>query len=204
MTATKDQHSSLDYPELVVAIAGPIGVDMDQITLSIKAAFSTLGYDSSLIKLTTEIARYQITDEESLAEIAKWSAQQDTFHVYMRKMSEANALRKQYGSGDILSRIAIDAIRADRKSATGALDKVRARHVYIIRQLKRPEEVTLLRKVYGKQFILASAYAPEHERKEQLCQRLSGELSTAATHAEIGYFAEQLIERDAAEDQEAL
>ena len=204
MTAAKDQHSSLDYPELVVAIAGPIGVDMDQITQSIKAAFSTLGYESSLIKLTTEIARYQITDEESLAEIAKWSAQQDTFHVYMRKMSEANALRKQYGSGDVLSRIAIDAIRADRKTATGALDKVRARHVYIIRQLKRPEEVTLLRKVYRKQFILASAYAPESERKEQLCQRLSGELSTAATHAEIGYFAEQLIERDAAEDQEAL
>jgi deoxycytidylate deaminase len=204
MTAAKDQHSSLDYPELVVAIAGPIGVDMDQITQSIKAAFSTLGYESSLIKLTTEIARYQITDEESLAEIAKWSAQQDTFHVYMRKMSEANALRKQYGSGDVLSRIAIDAIRADRKTSTGALDKVRARHVYIIRQLKRPEEVTLLRKVYGKQFILASAYAPESERKEQLCQRLSGELSTAATHAEIGYFAEQLIERDAAEDQEAL
>lgn len=204
MASTKDQHSSLDYPELVVAIAGPIGVDMDQITHSIKAAFSTVGYESSLVKLTTEIARYQITDQESLAEIAKWSAQQDTYHVYMRKMSEANALRKQYRNGDILSRIAIDTIRADRKAGTGAPDKVRARHVYIIRQLKRPEEVALLRKVYGQQFILVSAYAPEHERKEQLCQRLIGELSTATKHAEIGYLAEQLIERDAAEDQEAL
>ncbi|MFG3593246.1 hypothetical protein [Bradyrhizobium sp. RDI18] len=204
MTASKDQPSSLDYPELVVAIAGPIGVDMDQITQSIKAAFDTLGYESSLIKLTTEIARYKITDEDSLAEIAKWSGPEDTYHVYMRKMSEANALRKQYGNPDILSRIAIDAIRADRKTGTGALDKVRAKHVYIIRQLKRPEEVTLLRKVYGKQFILASAYAPEQERKEQLCRRLRGELSTATTPAEIGFYAEQLIERDAAEDQEAL
>jgi cytidine deaminase len=58
MTASKDQPSSLDYPELVVAIAAPIGVDMDQITQSIEATFNALGYESSLIKLTTEIARY--------------------------------------------------------------------------------------------------------------------------------------------------
>jgi hypothetical protein len=43
MTASKDQPSSLDYPELVVAIAAPIGVDMDQITQSIEATFNALG-----------------------------------------------------------------------------------------------------------------------------------------------------------------
>lgn len=203
MTASKDQPSSLDYPELVVGVAAPIGVDMDQITLSIKAAFHALGYESSLIKLTSEIVRYPITDSNSLAEIAKCTGS-DTHNVYMRKMSEANALRKQYADPAVLARIAIDSIRADRKTETNGADKVRARHVYIIRQLKRPEEVTLLRKVYGRQFVLASAYAPEHERKEQLCQRLRGELSTAMTPAQIGFLAEQLIERDAAEDQEAL
>jgi len=203
MTALEDQPSSLDYPELVVGIAAPIGVDMDQITQSLKVAFRALGYESSLIKLTSEIARYPITDQGSLDEIAKWIGS-DTHNVYMRKMSEANALRKQYHDPAVLARIAIESIRADRKSETNNSDKTRARHVYIIRQLKRPEEVALLRKVYGKQFILASAYAPEHERKEQLCQRLRGELSTSMTPAHIGYLAEQLIERDAAEDQEAL
>src|SRR5260370_872198 len=203
MSAPEDQATSLDYPELIIAIAGPIGVDMDQIAQSIDAAFIAVRYQSSLIKLTTEMARYPITDPESLAEIAKWSGS-DTYNVYMRKMSEANAIRKQYSDPAVLARIAVDAIRADRKTETTSFDKVRAKHAYIIRQLKRPEEVTLLRKIYGRQFILASAYAPEHERKEQLCQRLRGELSTAATPAEIGYLAEQLIERDAAEDQEAL
>jgi deoxycytidylate deaminase len=203
MAALEDQPPSLNYPELVVAIAAPIGVDMDQITQSIQAAFSTVGYGNSLIKLTTEMGRYPITDQEALDEIGKWRGA-DTFNVYMRKMSEANALRKQYNDPAVLARIAVDAIRADRNADTGGSDKVRASHAYIVRQLKRPEEVALLRKVYGRQFILASAYAPEQERKEQLCQRLKGELSTEATHAEIGYKAEQLIERDAAEDQEAL
>jgi cytidine deaminase len=117
MTASKDQPSSLDYPELVVAIAAPIGVDMDQITQSIEATFNALGYESSLIKLTTEIARYPITDLDSLTEIAKCSGS-DTYNVYMRKMSEANALRKQYTDPAVLARIAVDAIRADRKTET--------------------------------------------------------------------------------------
>src|SRR5689334_20552412 len=153
MTALEDQPSSLDYPELVVGIAAPIGVDMDQITLSLKVAFRALGYESSLIKLTSEIARYPITDQGSLDEIGKRIGS-DTDNVYMRKMSEANALRKQYHDPAVLARIAIESIRADRKSETNISDKTRARHVYIIRQLKRPEEVALLRKVYGKQFIL--------------------------------------------------
>jgi hypothetical protein len=203
MSTPKEQPSSLDYPEIVVGIAAPIGVDMDQITLSLMAAFHAVNYEFSLIKLTSELGRYPITDRDSLAEIAKWTGA-DTHNVYMRKMSEANALRKQYGDPAVLARIAVDSIRADRKSGTGGPDRVRARHVYVIRQLKRPEEVALLRKVYGRQFILASAYAPEHERKEQLCQRLRGELSTSFTPAKIGFLAEELIERDAAEDQEAL
>jgi cytidine deaminase len=99
MAVAKDQPSPLDYPELVVAIAGPIGVDMDQITQSIETAFHALGYESSLIKLTTEIARFPITDKDALDEIAKWQGS-DTYNVYMRKMSEANALRKQYGDTD--------------------------------------------------------------------------------------------------------
>jgi deoxycytidylate deaminase len=203
MTGGADQHSLLDYPELIVGIAAPIGVDMNQITASIATAFKTVGYGHSLIKLTSELSRYEIADAEQKREIARWFGT-DTFNVYMRKMSEANALRKQYGDPAVLARIAVDAVREDRKSETSSSDRVRSKHLYVIRQLKRPEEVALLRKIYGRQFVLVSAYAPEHERKEQLCQRLRGELSTEATPGEIGYKADQLIERDASEDQEAL
>jgi cytidine deaminase len=74
----------------------------------------------------------------------------------------------------------------------------------MVRQLKRPDEVALLRKVYGRQFVLTSAYAPEALRKEKLCERLRRELSTAVPLSDITHRAEQLIERDASEEGEAL
>src|ERR1700674_5074495 len=169
MTSAPDQPSALDYPELIIAIAGPIGVSMDLIARGLEAALADVGYSSTLIKLTTEMTRFSITNKASLDECHNWIGA-DTFNTYMRKMSEANALRKQYDDPAVLARISIDAIRADRSRMTNSEDVVRPKHAYIVRQLKRPEEVVLLRKVYGRQFVLASAYAPEAQRREQLCE----------------------------------
>src|SRR6202521_2450638 len=160
---------SLDYPELIIGVAGPIGVDMDLIARSIEAALVVVQYTSTLIKLTTEMSAYPITRPDLVEEARHWVGT-DTFNTYMRKMSAANALRKQYDDPAVLARISIDAIRADRSRMTNSEDVVRPKHAYIVRQLKRPEEVVLLRKVYGRQFVLASAYAPEAQRREQLCE----------------------------------
>lgn len=193
----------LDYPELIIGIAGPIGVDMDLIARSMDVALRELGYTSELIKLTTEMERFPITDPNLQAEVSKWQGA-DTFNTYMRKMSQANALRKQYDDAAVLARIGIDAIRECRARETKNNEVVRSKHAYLVRQLKRPEEVALLRKVYGRQFVLASAYAPVAERREQLCTRLRRELSTMTEPREVGYRADQLIDRDASEDNEAL
>ena len=192
----------LEYPELIVGVAGPIGVDMDLIARSLETALKEVGYSSELIKLTTEMERFPVTDSLLKAEIAKWPGL-DTFNTYMRKMSQANALRKQYDDAAVLARIAIDALHACRRREVGP-DGIRSKHAYIVRQLKRPEEVALLRKVYGRQFVLASAYAPGAERREQICARLRRELSTLAKESDVGHQADQLIERDASEDNEAL
>jgi cytidine deaminase len=203
MATNDNRPPSLDYPELIVGVAGPIGVDMDLIARGVEAALAAVRYTSTLIKLTYEMSRYPITDPDLLAESKRWEGR-DTFNTYMRKMSEANAIRKQYDDPAVLARIAIDAIREGRSRSTTGADVVRPRHAYIIRQLKRPEEVGLLRQVYGRQFVLASAYAPESERREQLCERLKTELSTSMTATDIGYRADQLIDRDASEDAESL
>jgi deoxycytidylate deaminase len=202
MPSAREHLTTLDYPELIVGIAGPIGVDMDLIAHSIEAALSQVGYTSPLIKLTSEMTRYPITDTD-LLNGSEWVGD-DTFNVYMRKMSEANALRKQYKDPAVLARIAIDAVRENRSSRTGGKDVVRSKHASIVRQLKRPEEVNLFRKVYGRQFVLASAYAPESQRRERLCERLRTEASTSVKPIEVGFYADKLIDRDAGEDEEAL
>jgi deoxycytidylate deaminase len=202
MDASDPQLAALSFPELVIGIAGPIGVDLDQIASSLKTALASVAYTSDLIKLTAEMERFPIASE-FLSEINEWVGS-DTFNTYMRKMSQANALRKQNKDPAVLARIAVDAIQIGREQHTGESHRVRTRHGYIVRQLKRPEEVALLRKVYGRQFILVSAYAPEQLRKEKLCDRLRRELSTAVAQSDIAHRAERLIERDASEDGEAL
>jgi deoxycytidylate deaminase len=203
MDASPPELSALGYPELVIGIAGPIGVDLDLIALSFKTALAGVSYTSEIIKLTAEMERFPITLEDLMPEIKKWDGA-DTFNTYMRKMSQANALRKQYGDPAVLARIAVDSIQIRREQQTGDSHRVRSKHGYIVRQLKRPEEVTLFRKVYGRQFVLASAYAPEAVRKEKLCERLRRELSTAVAVSDIAHRADRLIERDASEDGEAL
>jgi len=201
MSASQPEVSALSFPELVIGIAGPIAVDLDQIATGLSKALATVDYTSELIKLTAEMERFPVTAGDLLSELEKWPGT-DTFNTYMRKMSQANALRKENDDPAVLARI--DTIQLRRAHHTGAIHNVRSKHGYIVRQLKRPEEVALLRKVYGRQFILVSAYAPEGLRKEKPCERLKRELSTNTMTSDISYHADRLIERDASEDGEAL
>jgi cytidine deaminase len=202
MNASGTDLAALSFPELVIGVAGPIGVDLDLIASILNAALTSVSYTSELIKLTSEMERFPI-EQEMQSAVEQWVGS-DTFNTYMRKMSQANALRKQNNDPAVLARIAIDSIQIRREQHTKDSHTVRTAHAYIVRQLKRPEEVALLRKVYGRQFVLISAYAPERLRKEKLCDRLRRELSTAVAPSEITHRAEQLIERDASEDGEAL
>jgi len=74
---------------------------------------------------------------------------------------------------------------------------------YIIRQLKRPEEVRLLRSIYGRQFILVSAYSPQETRlkriEEQERKSVGGLISMVDAHKA----AFELLAQDARESQEA-
>jgi deoxycytidylate deaminase len=203
MSASPAEVRALTFPELVIGIAGPIGVDLDQIAISLGRALATVQYTSELVKLTTEMERFPVTKEDLQQDLGDWKGT-DTFNTYMRKMSQANALRKQNGDPAVLARIAIDTIQLRRADHTGDAHKVRSKHAYIVRQLKRPEEVALLRKVYGRQFILVSAYAPEKSRREKLCERLKQEFLTTIMTSDISYHADRLIERDASEDGESL
>jgi deoxycytidylate deaminase len=181
----------LEYPELVIAIAGPIGVDIDLITNTLCGCLSDVGYASSVLKLTELMERYKV---DGLPRQAS-----DIFELMNWKMDYANALRAQNGDAAFLARVAIREIREIRFQLTRNRHKPKAQQAYIIRQLKRPEEVDLLRQVYGRQFILISAYAAEVERRAWIEQKLKDGISTQTPPAEISFKALQLIERDQSE-----
>jgi deoxycytidylate deaminase len=203
MSVPDRQPEIINFPELVIGVAGPIGVDLNLITTSIDRALKEVGYTSDLLKLTSDMERYKVTRPELIEEVSKWAGD-DTFNTYMRKMNEANALRKQYNDPAFLARIAVYAIRQRRAAHTLDEKRLRPRHAYIIRQLKRPEEVELLRKVYGRRMILVSAYASSEQRRRQIIDRLQLEVSTRTLPSDLSHMADRLIERDGSEDSESL
>lgn len=185
------------YPELVIGIAGALGIDIEEIVSSLTDALAAVSYKTRLIHITREIEG-EITNVP-LPTTSDFAAEANF------KMDHANAVCLKYGGPETLMRFAIRAIRQHRADqivvagldeSTPPDERVIPRTAYIIRQLKRPEEVHLLRKVYGKQFILLSAYGSMESRRSALETKLKRSLPLNTPEYEISCNAEELLHRD--------
>lgn len=204
-----DEPSAILHPELVFGIAGPIGIDIDAISQTLTQALQAVDYHTVNIRITaeidkepTEIKRPKTVDYEA---------------VMSYKMDHASAVCRNYGSADSLMRFAMRAIRQHRASlyetnssvpeddseGIPPEERVVAKTAYIVRQLKRPEEVELMRKVYGRQFVLISAYGPAESRKQIIEQKLKHSLQLNVPDHEISAKADFLMHRDMNEDGDA-
>ncbi len=191
-TGKRQMPTTLDlvpHPELVFGIAGPIGVDMDEITESLTNALKGVQYAAQPIKLTSEMRAIPTGVPEPI--------NNDLFTDINFKMDYANALCRRFKQEDTMARIAIRAIRERRASLSKDQSTPCSKTAYIIRQLKRPNEVHLLRRVYGRQFLLISAYGSVPERTRRIEAKLRRSLMPLE---EIPGKIEKLFMRDAEED----
>jgi deoxycytidylate deaminase len=190
-------------PELVFGIVGPMGVNIEAICDSLANALRAVNYVAHPIHLTQEMLkpdRYKLQKHPVEPPLEKNFYTDVTF-----KINYANALCKEFSDAATMARIAIRAIGDERERVTGDRATLHDNPVaYIIRQLKRPDEAVLLRRVYGRQFILISAYGPAEERQKLLEDRLKLSLSPATPSPEIAHKALELIEKDAREYGEDL
>jgi cytidine deaminase len=179
------------YPELVFGIAGPIGIDTDQITKSLTEVLHSVSYDSTLIKLTDEMLLFG--DGSNKIDGS------DFYREVTSKIVYANGLCENSKDPAALALIGIRAIKNARASITQDKNIPAQRHAFILRQLKRRHEVELLRKIYGRQFVLISAYASISDREKIIEDRLRKSLSTRSKPHQISSNAKELIEKDAEE-----
>lgn len=202
--------SGISHPELVIGIAGPIGIDIEAITASIEDSLSSVGYRSTQIRITDEV--------KDIQNRFKAPAKTDYYSVIRFKMSHASEICRKNRDSAYLMRIAIDAIQRERAAcAQTVIDKsktkgkkppstdsgrVSEKIAYIIRQIKRPQEVKLLREVYGKQFVLVSAYGSEADRKGVLEEKLTRSMSLGTKSSKIRANVEELIQIDADEAED--
>ena len=182
-------------PELVFGIAGPIGVDMDAIVASLSDALRAVRYRAELIRLTDAMQAFPVAQRRDGTGF---------FADSMYKMAYGNAICREWGDRSALARIGIDAIRARRTALSGDGATPAAGTAYIVRQLKRPAEVALLRQIYGARFVLISAYGSRGRREALLRKVIADTLPLDAPPSSAAMQAYALIDTDAAEDGEAF
>jgi deoxycytidylate deaminase len=184
---------SSDLPaqtELVFGVVGAVGINLDAFIDELSYVLSGFAYRALSIHLTDQL-RDLDWDEQLLEEPYDervWSY-----------MTAGNTLCEEWNRLDAFAFLAINAITLRRKEISGDDQVPLNRTAYILRSLKRSEEVELLRQVYGSRFVLISLYAPEKVRRRYLKDKIRQ--SRVIPHDPTPeYSAKKLIRRDHSED----
>ena len=182
-------------PELIIGLVAPIGVDLDIVTKAVSQA---------LVEMQYAVSEFRITDLMRDIPIDMPLAQSPFIKSYTDRIAYANEVRMRLGS-DALAALAITALRAFRRksneSEKAEAYRPLAAHAYILRQFKRPEEIILLRRVYGRQFVLISAFAPPDTRKAVIADKEARSNSLLSSATESENRANDLVAQDAKEAQ---
>ncbi|UHC14452.1 deaminase [Methylobacterium currus] len=154
---------TVQNPELVFGIVGPIGVDLDGVIKSLTERLKQVNYAPQVIHLT------DLMEDDRIAEsIDKTSY----YKKYTSLIKYANAFREIADEKAALAGLAVFEIRRIREQKTKDPDRPALGTAYIIRQFKRPEEIDLMRKVYGRKFIQISVYGSPNERRKKLIEKI--------------------------------
>jgi len=148
--------------EIIIAFCGPVGCNLADVIRSTRAQFEEYGYITEHIKVS-DIILAHFRAHGLPAELSKTSLDVISgMERYTTLQDLGNELRKKYDP-PILAALAMQEIAVKRTIAKGAEAKA-PKTVYIIDQLKHPEEVELFKLVYGDIFYLIGVLSPEKTR----------------------------------------
>lgn len=154
--------------ELVIGLVGAIGTDLSLLERALQRAFETVGYHTESIKLIDVLTQIPAYGQEITGELR-------ADKLYRRKMDVGNKLRGDLKSKDALALLGMAEVRNRRRAASqeGDPDVPIKRCAYILHSLKTPEEVEILRQVYGNNFFVIAAYASRLKRVESLATKIA-------------------------------
>lgn len=189
--------SMVQNPELIFGLVGPIGVDLNHVAESLKTSLGSVDYSPHVIHITelmSEIAPDLQADPSSYA------------NRYNSLIRNADALRRAAGQQAAMAALAISDIRRQRMKIVPSNDGLRVEpalgNAFIVRQFKRPEEIQLMRQVYGRKFVQISVYLDKDEREKYLVKKIKSYDSQTITEADARKQAIELIEKDYKESQD--
>jgi deoxycytidylate deaminase len=178
--------------ELVFGLAGPVGSDLQEVSRTLADALKSGEY-AEVEEISVSALIRQITAKRDLTRadgslIELFDAPEEK--RIASHMDAGNAIRRLCANPAAVAAAAIAEVRGRRKRAGGKP----SRRAYILRSLKRPEEVNLLRRVYGPGFFLLGVNVNRPTRVESLAKRI------ARSHRETPaspHYATDLLEAEA-------
>jgi len=138
--------------EIVFGVSAAVGTPIDDVESLLKDIVTTsFSYDFNTVRITS-----------ILEEAPELQSHIDDSCEYnrLRTLMDAGDNARKRGTNDILARFAISRIAELRKEPPSPL----GRTCHVIRSLKHPDEVELLRMVYGNGFFLLGVFSSEKER----------------------------------------
>jgi hypothetical protein len=174
----------IDQPELFFALVGPVGTDLAAIASALKAELAIVGYDLEQIRVSSLM--HALPKYESLANLSVPEDERITTY-----MNAGDQIRRDLQNGSALAALAVAEICRRRDARAGAALEP---HAFLLTSLKHPDEVELLRAIYGSALTIISVYEPEETREVRLrtqIQQGNRRLGEDATEA-----ARDIISRD--------
>lgn len=178
-----DQHD-----ELVIALVGAVGTDLQGVCEDVGVVLGGFGYESAPIPLSG-LLRELDWDQEL-------NDEHHDEHIWTY-MEAGNELCRRWDRKDALALLATARIHQRREEA-GLANLPLRRTAYLLRSLKRPDEVEFLRGVYGSRLILIGAYSSREDRMRALIDKISRDRQSDDPN-DWRHRPETLIERDEAE-----
>ncbi len=177
----------LAAPELFFGLVGAVGTDLESVYESLRRELLAVAYSANEIRLSSV-----------LADCDKYSALRETKGLpeherITRFMDAGDEFRQTAERGDAVALLAIGRAREIRAELLKSEPK-RGR-AFVFNSLKHPEEVDLLRNVYGQAFFLISVYEAREKRLANLCEK-SARTSGKYDPEPFRQAASELIDRD--------
>jgi deoxycytidylate deaminase len=205
--------------ELVIGLVAPLGTNYEAVITALEEAFDAVGYTHEVVHVSDLLATAEYQPFPPVPE------SRGAHGYYTKRMDAGDSIRRAYKTGAALAAMAIIELR-DRREALNQADAsrsfgsqpdpyasehdddsasdanvdrpyaLRARHVTILRTLKHPDEVALLRSTYRSRFVLIGITASLHDRRNGQEARLRDERSAFNVDDNVAVDATALLQRD--------
>ncbi len=152
---------SADRREAFLALIAPIGVDLNSVEAALARHAARVGYTTNKVRLT-EIFNDISHDYDLKCD--------NEFQRYQKFIKAGDNLRSDSGRMDIFALYGVQ--KLIQHSPRGKDDEIPTEVIHIFRQLKRPEEIERLKRIFGRNILFISCYDSKENRIQNLVKKL--------------------------------